>query len=160
MNNELMEQCRREAEEWAVSEVGKKLKLNTVDERVREIIIERNDQSIQGYAAALYAERSKQRELTDEASHHLFMGWLHANHADINDNADVSDLCRRAFLDALRYARDNGYLAPATGLTVERAYDVWRSFHFRHQKDGEQYMDYLEARNAAYRARLTEEAKH
>lgn len=66
MNNELMEQCRREAEEWAVSEVGKKLKLNTVDERVREIIIERNDQSIQGYAAALYAERSKRRELTDE----------------------------------------------------------------------------------------------
>lgn len=66
MNNELMEQCRREAEEWAVSEVGKRLKLNTVDERVREIIIERNDQSIQGYAAALYAERSKRRELTDE----------------------------------------------------------------------------------------------
>lgn len=66
MNNELMEQCRREAEEWAVSEVGKRLKLNTVDERVREIIIERNDQSIQGYAAALYAERSKRQELTDE----------------------------------------------------------------------------------------------
>ena len=119
MNNELMEQCRREAEEWVVSEVGKKLKHNTVDEWVREIIVERNDQSIQGYAAALYAERSRRRELTDEASHHLFMGWLHANHADINDNADVSDLCRRAFLDALRYARDNGYLAPAAGLTVE-----------------------------------------
>lgn len=52
------------------------------------------------------------------------------------------------------------YLAPAAGLTVERAYDVWRSFHFRHQKDGEQYTDYLEARNAAYRALLTEAAKH
>ena len=59
--------------------------------------------------------------LTDEQAHYLFMGWLHVNHADINDNADTSDLCRRAFLDALRYARANGYLAPAAGLTVEEA---------------------------------------
>lgn len=45
------------------------------------------------------------------------MGWLHANHGDINDSADTSDLCRRAFLDALRYARDN-YLS--TGLKEQQ----------------------------------------
>ena len=72
-------------------------------------------------ARLLQAELDKApKVLTDEQAHYLFMGWLHANHADINDSADMSDLCRRAFLDALRYARDNH---SAAGLTVEEAED-------------------------------------
>lgn len=101
------------------------------------------------------AEPDKRRELTDEASHHLFMGWLHANHADINDNADVSDLCRRAFLDALRYARDNGYLAPAVGLTVEEAHEI--ALQWVSEEDLEH--GYTEQAAARLRARLTEAAK-
>ncbi len=57
---------------------------------------------------------------------------------------------------AVQWVIDRYEKERSAGLTVYEAYDVWRSFHFRHQNDGEKYMDYLEARNAAYRARLTD----
>jgi hypothetical protein len=54
--------------------------------------------------------------LTDEdqelKDHYLFLGWLQANHEDVEAGADVTALCRTAFLNALQYARAHNQ-APA-----------------------------------------------
>jgi hypothetical protein len=58
--------------------------------------------------------------------------------------------------DKLNWAYQLGRASnPAVGLTVDEAYEVWHSFHFRHQNYQEKFIDYFEARNAAYRDRLT-----
>ena len=54
----IMEQCRKEACDWALAEVTKNLGY-TPDETLAEFIVERNGPALHAYAQALFDERSK-----------------------------------------------------------------------------------------------------
>lgn len=73
--------------------------------------------------SSLQAPAEGDKAITDEQAHYLFMGWLHVNHGDVeacneNKSPGPTELCKRAFLDALRYAREHGFLAPVQNMVV------------------------------------------
>ena len=62
----------------------------------------------------------------DLADHYLFMGWLNANYDDV-DRTQCTDLCKRAFLAAMKYARAHPPKA-ASGPTVRKIMDAVASW--------------------------------
>ena len=154
MNNELMEQCRKEAEEVYPTAIP-----GIIDDWQRTLLI-------QAYAAALYNERSKRRELTDDMietagaiEHRMYL-----QETCSDEQAEIeAEIWSKGVMSGLRQARDNGYLS--TGLTVERVMEVvkaWHNYSDLSPKEAENLM-MNETPEEAYdnlRARLTEAAKH
>lgn len=153
MNNELMEQCRKEAGRLYEMPVFDEHRfVQTTDTALAAAVVEARREA---YAAALYAERSKRRELTDEEIERL--GAEHeASLIEFGQDPHISNIERIAFETGLVQSRY--YLAPATGLTVERAMEVMARYFFEVRqtnighRGSKVYDDLL--------ARLTEAAKH
>lgn len=107
MNNELMEQCLGEAEKlYEMPVLDEHRFVQTTDTAIAAAVVEARREA---YAAALYAERSKRRELTDEEIDRIAV--------EISPEWGIS-----IAIAVLRYARDNGYLS--TGLTVEEMHKI------------------------------------
>lgn len=113
----LMEQCRAEAEKaFDIPMCEEHRFLQTTDTALAVAVAEAKRDA---YAQALYDERSRAlKVMTDEEIERIAANEFRVvpdQNGQHDDNSDKRD----AFANGLRYVRDNGYLAPSSGLTVE-----------------------------------------
>ena len=88
----IMEQCRKEACDWALAEVTKNLGY-TPDETLAEFIVERNGPALHAYAQALFDERSKRP--TVEQVMEVVVNWLERSGDEIGFSHTMKDLRSR-----------------------------------------------------------------
>lgn len=149
MNHELMHQCRREAEEVLAAGL-------IAGHPPRDLtVISRQQLATEAYAAALYAERSKRRELTDDMieTAGAIERRMYLQETCSDEQAEIeAGIWSKGVMSGLRQARDNGYLAPAAGLTMDGPLydfkpdgtDVRLSVYPDHNHDGGFYLSWLQ----------------